>query len=345
MMVDFAAEQRVLAATCWQFVGLRDSLVQPNSWIRRSLYATDVFIQNFGGELRGFHNVCSHRGFPLRITDAGVGPVQCGFHGWVYNRDGVPTGIPRNNELFQLSRDQQRSLALPAVRVETIGRFVFATLSATAPPLTDYLGRYADAYRTLDGVLGPLLHLESATTTANWKRHVEITLDDYHLATVHPTTFGAGGDSPVHRFCYQRDGYHSCYLRRRDPDWSFDAFWEALARGIPDPSGYKIFNCFPNSLIATSADTCVAWVAAPLGPQRTGVDLYLFSWNDSGITAENAQPLIDFNVKVFHEDRRTCEAWQSGAETLRHPPVLGRLEERIGWFREAYDEVMATQQR
>ena len=340
MQEQFAAEQRALGDACWQLVGLTAELAQPNSWIRRTVFGTCVFVHNFAGELRGFENVCAHRGFPLRREDAGTGPVQCGFHGWVYNRDGIPTGIPRNPELFQLSRDQQKTLALAPIRVEAIGRFVFASRSSTVPPLADYLGPYADVYRTLDGALGPLLHKESAETAANWKRHVEITMDDYHLSSVHPTTFGAGGDAEVHRFFYQQDGRHSCFLRRRDPDWTFEAFWDGVRRGVADPTGYKIFNCFPCSLIATSADTCVAWVAAPLGPTRTRVDLYLFGWAHKPFSDAAARKLIDFNIQVFHEDRRACEAWQTTVDQLAHPPVLGRLEQRVGWFRAAYADLV-----
>lgn len=340
--LDFATEQRALAEACWQLVGLRSDLAHPNSWIRRPLFGTDIFVQNFAGELRGYRNVCAHRGFPLRLADAGVGPVQCSFHGWVFNRDGVPTGIPRNAELFQISREQQKALALPEVRVEAIGQFVFASLSPTAPPLAEYLGPHADVWRAIDSGLGTVIHLESAITTANWKRHVEITLDDYHLANVHPTTFGAGGEAELHRFFYQRHGRHSCFLRRRDPDWTFESFWADVRRGVPDPTGYKIFNAFPCSLIATSADICVAWVAAPLTATSTRVDLYLIPWTHVPIEGEARQALIDFNIKVAGEDRRACEAWQTTVDQLAHPPVLGALERRIGWFREAYAELVGA---
>ena len=340
MQVEFAAEQRALAAACWQLVGLRSDLEQPNSWIRRTVFGTDIFVQSFAGELRGFHNVCAHRGYPIRLADAGAGPVQCGFHGWVYSKEGVPTGIPRNAELFQISREQQKTLALEPVRIEAIGQFVFASLSPTAPALADYLGPHADVWRAIDSGLGTALHLESAITTANWKRHVEITMDDYHLAHVHPTTFGAGGEAELHRFFYERHGRHSCYMRRRDPDWTFASFWEGVRRGVPDPTGYKIFNAFPNSLIATSADVCVAWVAAPLSARSTRVDLYLIPWTHVPLEGEPRQALIDFNIKVAGEDRRACETWQTTVDDLAHPPVHGALERRIEWFREAYAEVV-----
>lgn len=336
---EFAAEQRALAAVSWQLVAVREQLELPNSWIRRTVFGTDVFIQSFGGELRGFHNVCAHRGFPLRTSVCGAGPVQCSLHGWVYNKDGVPTGVPRNAELFQLSRDAQRELALPALRVDTIGRFVFATTSAAAPDLVAFLGAHADVYRALDASIGPLAGTCTLPSTANWKRHAEITLDDYHLASIHPTTFGAGEAPPTYKFVYRRDGLHSSMMRRRDPDWSFDGFWADVAGGTFDRTGYKIFNTFPVSYIGATIDVCTASVIIPLGPRRTEVVFYIFLW--PGAPAELGPQLVRFNRELFGEDLAACQTWETAVDALGHPPVLGRLEERVGWFRDAYQEVMA----
>jgi phenylpropionate dioxygenase-like ring-hydroxylating dioxygenase large terminal subunit len=333
--MTFEDEQRALAAACWQFIGMTDDLVADDAWIRRSVFGTDVFVQRFGNELRGYHNVCAHRGFPLRREPAGVGPVRCGFHGWGYNKDGVPTTIPRNAELFGLSREQRETLALPAIRVETIGRFMFAAIGA-APALADYLGPYADVYRAVDAALGALIVRDSVELAAHWSRHVEISLDDYHLDTIHPTTFGARSAAPVHEFVYRRDQRHSCYLRRRDPAWSFDAFWTDVHTGVMDQTGYKIFNVFPGIVLATMRDAVVASAVAPMTATRTRLDSYVLRW--AGAPAEGTEEIATYFARVFAEDREACERWQQGSPRAG---VLGRLEERVGWFRAAYDEVMA----
>jgi phenylpropionate dioxygenase-like ring-hydroxylating dioxygenase large terminal subunit len=340
MDVEFADEQRRLAGACWQLIGTREQLAAPNSWLRRTVFGTDIFVQNFAGELRGYHNVCAHRGFPLRLADHGVGPVQCGFHGWVYNRDGVPTGIPRNAEMFPISREQQVGLALPAVRIESIGRFVFAALSAGVPPLVEYLGRYAAVFRTLDGMLLPLLDVRAKPSAANWKLHVEITLDDYHLATVHPHTFGTGDPQPLHRFYYQRDGIHSAMLKRRDPDWSFDGFWADVAAGTYDRTGYKIYNCFPNLLISTTPADCIISVTHPVGPRASSTEIFVLGWTDTPTTPEATRAGVDYVWNTLREDQGACETWQLAVDQLGHPPVLGKFEQRVGWFRESLAQVL-----
>lgn len=334
----FDDEQRALAASCWQMVGTATELFADDAWIRRHLFGRDVFIQRFERELRGFHNVCAHRGFPLRTSDAGKGPVKCGFHGWAYNSNGVPVHVPRNAELFGLSREQREALALPHIQVASIGRFVFAALG-DVPPLDDYLGPYAAVLRAASAATADTLLRETAEIAGDWKRHVEISLDDYHLPSIHSTTFGAGDPLPVHSAVYRRDGLHSCYLKRRDPDWSFDGFWRDVAAGAPfDRTGYKIFNIYPGIVVAAMRDVCIASAVTPLASDRSRLDSYVFAWRDALPTPEGAREIAAYFTTVFREDREACEHWQQGDPGRA---TLGKLEERVAWFREAHAAVMA----
>lgn len=342
-MIDFAAEQDALAKRCWQFIGPRELWPAPDSWLRRTLFNRDVFIQRFGDELRGYANICQHRGFPLRTEDSGQGLVQCGFHGWQYNRDGVPTGVPRNPELFQLSQEAKAALRLPAVRVESIGNLVFATTSDEAPPLVDYLDDLADVFRTVDADRGPMYAHHHFELAANWKLHAEITLDDYHLAGVHPTTFGVNPNLAVEGHVYEQHGPHSSYLWRKDAWWDFAPWWEKMRRGQNVREGYKIFNAFPAALIATFREGSFSSVATPLSATRTRIDWFLWDWHDTNATPEMHQALIDWNFKVGPEDAGACERWQQAVDLFDRPPLFGKLEQRCAWFRDAYGRLMRSQ--
>lgn len=87
----FNGEMEALAGSSWQFFCTTDDLACANNWVRRKVFGADIFVQNFVGELRGYHNVCQHRGFPRRREPRGNGTVQCLFHGWAYNPHGVPS--------------------------------------------------------------------------------------------------------------------------------------------------------------------------------------------------------------------------------------------------------------
>ena len=110
--------------------------------------------------------------------------------------------------------------------------------------------------------------------------------------------------------------------------------------GISRKTGYKIFNTFPLSYIGATIDVCTASVIVPLGPRRTEIVFYIFLW--PGSPPELGERLLEFNQALFREDLEACQTWETAVAQLRHPPVLGRLEERVAWFRDAYREVVGS---
>ena len=340
----FDAEMAVLGERCWQLVGTTRELARHNDWVRARLWGRDVFVQNFRGELRGFENVCLHRGFPIRREAEGRGPPVCGFHAWTYDREGTPVGVSQNEELFGFTREEKRAMALPRIRVETAGDMVFAAWGDAAPPLADYLGRYVGLLETVGGRMGPRRFRAANATAANWKFAYEVTLDEYHVPFVHPESFRAE-PIPVWGCVYERHGVHSQLLRRRTADWSFAGFWDGVARGEYEFAGYKIHHLFPNTLLAVSRGVVVLTTFVPLAADRTVVEDRLFevegdpfddAWWDA--TAKGQQ-------EISAEDRRISEAQQEVAAQMRRPPVFGALEERVAWFHDAYGELVGAEAR
>lgn len=339
----FEAELTRLGEQCWQFVGTTRELACPNDWLRARVFGRDVFVQNHRGELRGFSNICRHRGFPIRRDAEGRGPAICGFHAWTYNADGVAIGVSRNEELFAFSREEKQALCLPRVRIEEVGGFVFAALGEDVPTLEAYLGRYAVLLRTIGARMGERRFRATNETKANWKLAYEVTLDEYHVPYVHPESFRAE-PIPVWGCVYERDGLHSQLLRRRTADWSFADFWDNAARGEYEFAGYKIHHLFPNLLIAISRGLVVVTSYSPTAVDCTTVDDWLYAitgdpFDDAWWTATAEGQQI-----ISGEDRRISEAQQSVAREMPRP-VFGALEERVAWFHEAYDKVIGMHSR
>lgn len=155
---EFLGEMTKLRRSRWDLAALVGELARPDTWVRRTVLGLDVFVQNVGGTLRAFHNVCSHRLFPLCREPRGAGPVRCGFHGWVYDGRGVPIGVPRNKELFQLTREEQEALALPQLRVAVRGEAVLLAAEDLPPP-EDCMPR----------LLGVLERLPATGSTDVWR--------------------------------------------------------------------------------------------------------------------------------------------------------------------------------
>lgn len=340
----FEAELATMASRCWQFVGTTRELARSNDWVRAQVFGQDVFVQNHRGELRGFSNVCQHRGFPIRREAQGRGPATCGFHAWTYDADGVPVGVSRNDELFAFTREEKRTRCLPRIRVEEVGGFVFAALDDGVPALESYLGRYAVLLRTIGARMGERRFRATNETQANWKLAYEVTLDEYHVPYVHPESFRAE-PIPVWGCVYERDGMHSQLLRRRTADWSFASFWDDAAHNEYEFAGYKIHHLFPNLLIAVSRGLIVVTSYVAGATDRTIVEDWLYEVNgdpyDDAWWAATAQG----QQIISGEDRRISEAQQKVATQIVRPPVFGALEERVAWFHEAYDEAVGVYAR
>jgi phenylpropionate dioxygenase-like ring-hydroxylating dioxygenase large terminal subunit len=336
----FQREMALLGEHTWLFACFTDDLSQVDDWVRRSIAGVDVVVQNFRGELRAFENLCSHRFFPIRRTRVGNGTLRCGFHAWTFNREGVPTGIPRNAECFGLSREDQQRLALRRFHVATVGRFVFVSIGETPPPIRDYLGRYASLFEVLSDLFGRVQGMRVKAASANWKHCYELTLDDYHAQAVHPDSFGATV-APLHKYYYEREGLHSHMMRRRDPDWSFAPFWDRLPERSLDITGYKIFNVFPATyfVLATTHLSFVSLV--PVAADQTSVESYFFDWIVAPDPIVSSGELARGIAKIHDEDVAIAEAMQLSSWRPGQQPLLGKLEERVAWFHDSYAQLVA----
>ncbi len=73
----------------------RSSEVTAGRFITRDLLAPLLLVRDEAGRLRGFLNVCKHRGTQLVAEAEGANRVfVCPYHAWAYNPDGQLRGIP-----------------------------------------------------------------------------------------------------------------------------------------------------------------------------------------------------------------------------------------------------------
>ena len=97
-----------------------------------------IIVRGNDGELRGFYNVCRHRGATIVEEESGTLPrFQCPYHAWVYDLEGT-LKQPRHTEL--LDDFDPAEWGLIPVRVDTWQGIVYVDLSGTAEPLHDFLG-------------------------------------------------------------------------------------------------------------------------------------------------------------------------------------------------------------
>ena len=346
----FAAEQRQLAYV-WHFLALTTDVPEKDDWKRLHLGGREIFIQNTGEEIKGFENRCAHRGYPIRNEDRGNGPILCGFHHWRYDKTGFAYGIP-NCESYFGKRPKQLNKRLEPVEIGICGQFVFGRFVAPepGPDLREWLGD-----------IWPILE-ESAQfdyaptpfrreTASHWFLNMEISLDDYHVVAVHPTTFGVNGYLDKDRVEYRQYGPHSSYVLshsgREGIEMSSVRDFLALSN-----KGYRIFQVFPNMLFTQlhgitlaghNYDIHLVQSMEALAHDRTRATTR-FALTNPPRTA--LQKIVEIGVKIgtpvqmrkiHEEDFEACENLQRNAGRLQDGPIAA-TEERISWFRESYEQ-------
>lgn len=339
----FGVEEERLFRRCWIFAGFTDDLARHNDYLTRRVGGLDLVVQNFEGELRAFRNVCAHRFAIIRREPRGNGLLRCAYHGWTYDRDGVPYGIPGNEAYFGLDKAGRCGRALTPAAVATCGRFVFLRVAAEGPALEEWLGATADVLRHASEVFVRSFDEREMLWNANWKMGVESVLEVYHADTIHPTTFRklVKGDWR----CDYDGGPHSRGVTTMsDPS---ARWWDGVsARLAFRPSGalreYDHLHIFPNLEIGFTRGTVMSvQTYDPLGPERCALRLRLFladpGMDGGGKGGEAARRMIettatDLNVALLREDQEASELAFRGVRQSAFPAVLGLNEERIQHF-------------
>jgi Ring hydroxylating alpha subunit (catalytic domain) len=248
---------------------------------------------------------------------------------------------------------------LTPVEIATCGSLIFGRFASPEhkETLADYL---AEGFPILEAMwsLPRAPYAISTTIAANWKFGLHISLDDYHLVAVHPSTFGKNGYLATDSVRYFRFGAHSAYFHGADENALADMVRECR-QGCYQPPDYRIFQFFPN-LIAVHFEAARNWFVliqqyVPLAADRT----LLRSWYcpapfkpaERGTThrllriaAAPWLPLILplYMRRITNEDNAVCERMQPQARHMRGRPILGRHEERIAWFEETYAQALGA---
>ena len=91
----FGLEREAIFRRTWLNVGHVCELPEPGSFIVRELEfarASVIIARGKDGEIRAFHNVCTHRGTQLtREREGKAATFSCPYHMWTFGNDG-PAG-------------------------------------------------------------------------------------------------------------------------------------------------------------------------------------------------------------------------------------------------------------
>jgi phenylpropionate dioxygenase-like ring-hydroxylating dioxygenase large terminal subunit len=139
------------------------------------------------GSVRGWHNVCQHRG--ARLVDGtghcDRGRFTCPWHGFGYDLEGVVTSVPLRDSF---DADELRGLRSPAVRVTEWGGWIWLALADDVPPLTEYLGDIGTELAGYGLDRFRVRFRRSVLLKANWKIAVDAFNETWHVPFTHKDT-------------------------------------------------------------------------------------------------------------------------------------------------------------
>jgi glycine betaine catabolism A len=91
--------------------------------VRKLLGESLIIVRDTEGVLRGFYNVCRHRGSRICDRDGQATSLVCPYHAWSYRLDGSVRSAPSISEDIDLGK-----LGLHSVPVREIGGVIVGSL-------------------------------------------------------------------------------------------------------------------------------------------------------------------------------------------------------------------------
>ncbi|MEL0333773.1 MAG: aromatic ring-hydroxylating dioxygenase subunit alpha, partial [Halieaceae bacterium] len=172
--------------TVWNIGGVAYQMPEPGDYLTTELGIDSIImVRQEDGSVKAFFNSCPHRG--TRITEAEDGHVQafsCPYHGWTFDRAGVVTSVPDEEDFAESPCGKAR---LKEMRCEERFGLIWYNFDPDTQSLDASLGeticreleshRIEDMLRVLD---------MTAETRSNWKIITDNFNEAYHVKVLHP---------------------------------------------------------------------------------------------------------------------------------------------------------------
>jgi len=184
--------------------------------------------------IRVVENRCAHRGVRFcRQPHGNARSFVCPYHQWTYKLNGELAGLPFKDGVPATDDAGQpcvnggmppdfdlKQHGLTRLRVAVLHGLVFATFSADAEPLEDYLGPNVMPWldRIFAGRKLALLGYNRQRIPGNWKLMMENIKDPYHPGLLHTwfVTFGLWRADQKSRMVMDEHGRHAVMVSRRN---------------------------------------------------------------------------------------------------------------------------------
>ena len=257
-----------------------------------------VVVRGQDGTLRGFINVCRHRGYPVVREDGQVNKLTCRYHSWTYALDGKLINAP---EASEQELANFRCLSLLQISVTEWRGCVFATLDPAAPALID-------SFADLDAIAADcgfdlseytwLRRLDLDIPT-DWKLVYDNVVECYHCPAMHARTLNT---------LYEASGFD-------DVNWH-GRIRKVEARMKGSNRLHHTIQLFPGTYLVMDPAIGIVGRFYPSGPGQTKLEFHFLAPPDAA--KGESEHFAEMWCRTMHEDGEILEAQAEGIKALDH---------------------------
>ena len=167
----------------WILAGHVSELPQPGDYkVLNVAGESTIIVRGSNGDLKGFANVCRHRGSLVCLNDHGrTDRFTCPYHGWMYDIDGKLFAARNMPDDFDMEAH-----SLNPVSVGEIHGLMFVCFTDKPLALEGAIRDLAEPMAMFDFENLKVAACKTYDIPANWKLSIENYQECYHCATAHP---------------------------------------------------------------------------------------------------------------------------------------------------------------
>ena len=269
----FEREMKVLFRDRPVPIGLSCECKEPGSYLTASLGGIPIaVVRQPDGSLRGFFNVCRHRGAPvLSGCGAGLRAMVCPYHAWSYKLDGSSLARPQD---WGFSDIPQSECNLTQIAVaERYGMIYAQPKAGAAISIDNVLEGMQTEIAEYD--LAGYTHFETRSRewNFNWKLVVDTFTEPYHIPALHRRSI-----APYYEDRYSIWDTYGLHQRTVNFRKSIDKELEKPPQDrLLLPHTTVEYFLLPNAVLTHQLDHVELWRVTPITVDRCLVSTSLYS--------------------------------------------------------------------
>lgn len=306
----YEAEKQEIFWKSWMLVGHLCDLKEVGDYLTADICGQRIFvIRSKSGDLRGFFNVCQHRGHSLLKGSGNKrGVITCPYHAWAYDNAGDLVAAPNCENVHDFEKSD---FNLPEVRVDEVAGFVFANLDPEAVPMAEFYPGMENALLGMSAKSPECVRTLNAPfdIEGNWKNACDNVLECYHCPPTHPA------------LCSIME--MDAYTVETHENWSIQ-----YASCRPENTAYDYADTgkqeflttvfmWPNLAFLTlpATEGISAFSFTPTGPETTHQD-FVYYGPSADLSETETRMMKYFQEVLGPEDLRLIEDVQKGLHSL-----------------------------